>query len=92
VRADVEAIPGMLDHVDGLIAAGTIGDPDAPNAADFQIATTVREILSLGNLRELAEGRPAEELARRILPDWDDSPVRVPGEWLTPVRSPAARP
>ena len=90
-RADVEAIPGMLDHVDALIAAGTIGDPDAPNAADFQIATTVREILSLGNLRALAEGRPAEELARRILPDWDDSPVRVPDEWLAP-RPPARTP
>ena len=90
-RADVEAIPGMLDHVDALIAAGTIGDPDAPNAADFQIATTVREILSLGNLRALAEGRPAEELARRILPDWDDSPVRLPDEWLA-VRNPARNP
>ena len=85
VRADVEAIPAMLDHVDELIAAGTIGDPAAPNAADFQIATTVREILSLGDLHVLAEGRPAEELARRILPEWADTPVRVPGEWLPPT-------
>jgi cytochrome P450 family 135 len=81
-RADVEAIPGMLDHVDELIAAGTIGDPDAPNAADFQIATTVRELLSLGDLRKLVEGRPCEDLARRVLPDWDDCPVRIPADWL----------
>lgn len=89
-RAEVEAIPGMLDHVDALIADGTIGDPDAPNAADFQIATTVRELLSLGDLRGLVEGRPAEELARRVLPDWDDSPVRLPAEWLAPASTPAA--
>jgi glutathione S-transferase len=89
-RADVEAIPAMLDHVDALIAAGTIGDPDAPNAADFQIATTVREILSLGDLRALVEGRPAEELARRILPDWDDSPVRIPRDWLGAPRGAAS--
>jgi glutathione S-transferase len=88
-RADVEAIPAMLDHVDALIADGTIGDPDAPNAADFQIATTVREIMSLGDLRGLVEGRPAEELARRVLPDWDDSPVRIPPDWL-PARGPAS--
>ena len=87
-RAAVESIPPMLDHVDTLIAAGTIGDPHTPNAADFQIATTVRELLSLGDLRVLVEGRPAEELARRILPDWDDSPVRIPAEWL-PQREPA---
>jgi glutathione S-transferase len=93
VRADLAAIPGMLDRVDALIADGTIGDAYAPNAADFQIATTVREILSLGDLRVLVEGRPAEELARRILPDWDDSPVRIPSDWLPDAAtSPAARP
>jgi glutathione S-transferase len=88
IRRDLDAIPGMLDHVDELIADGTIGDPEAPNAADFQIATTVRELLSLGDLRVLVEGRPAAELAHRVLPDWDDSPVRIPREWL-PDRGPA---
>ena len=92
-RADVEAIPAMLDHVDALIAAGTIGDPDAPNAADFQIATTVREMLSLGDVRVLVQGRPAEAFARRILRDWEETPVRVPSEWLADraaARTPAA--
>ncbi|MDQ3934851.1 MAG: glutathione S-transferase N-terminal domain-containing protein [Actinomycetota bacterium] len=77
IQRDLAELPGMLDHVDELIAAGTIGT-DEPNAADFQIATTVREILSLGDLRALAEGRPAAELAHRILPEWQDSPVRLP--------------
>jgi glutathione S-transferase len=92
VRADLDALPGMLDHVDGLIAGGTIGRPDEPTAADFQIATTVRELMSLGDLAGVAEGRPAAELARRILPDWDASPVRLPQEWLpaAAARTPAA--
>lgn len=81
VRADIQALPGMLDHVDGLIADGTIGR-DQPTAADFQIATTVREVMSLGDLAALVDGRPAAALARRILPDWDDSPVRLPADWL----------
>ena len=88
VRADLAALPGMLDRVDELIAAGTIGDPAAPNAADFQIATTVREVLALGDLAVLAEGRPAADLARRILPDWDETPVRLPPRWLPTARRP----
>ena len=89
VRADLEALPGMLDHVDELIAEGTIGQDDL-TAADFQIATTVREVMSLGDLAGFVERRPAGELAMRVLPDWDESPVRLPAEWLPRARSPAA--
>ena len=80
VRADLAALPGMLDHVDALIAAGTIGAE--PTAADFQIATTVREVMSYECLAPLVRGRPAADLALRVLPDWAESPVRVPPGWL----------
>jgi glutathione S-transferase len=88
VRRDLAALPGMLDHVDALIAEGTIGAE--PTAADFQIATTVRELMSLGDLAALVAGRPSEQLALRVLPDWDESPVRLPSDWLPvgPVTSP----
>jgi glutathione S-transferase len=36
VRADIAQLPELLDHVDCLIADGTIGASE-PNAADFQI-------------------------------------------------------
>jgi glutathione S-transferase len=81
VRADLAALPGMLDHVDGLIAAGTIG-AEQPTAADFQIATTVREVMSFACLAPLVAGRPAERLALDVLPDWAESPVRLPAAWL----------
>ncbi|HKP90716.1 MAG TPA: glutathione S-transferase N-terminal domain-containing protein [Thermoleophilaceae bacterium] len=77
IGRDLAELPGMLDHVDDLIASGTIGT-DEPNAADFQIATTVREVMSYAGLRDFVSGRPAAELAMRILPEWQESPVRVP--------------
>jgi glutathione S-transferase len=89
VRADLARLPGLLDHVESLIDDGTIGG-ERPNAADFQIATTVRELMSLGDVGALLEGRPAHDFALRILPEWDDSPVRLPREWLPePITSAA---
>ena len=82
VRADVVSLPATLDRVDGLIADGTIGG-DPPNAADFQIATTVRALLAFQDLRDRVEGRPAAELALRIQPGFPgDVPPMLPPEWL----------
>ena len=43
-------MPGQIDHVDELIAAGVIGT-EQPNAADFQIATSLRVLLNFPQLR-----------------------------------------
>src|SRR5262245_12058486 len=67
-RRDLAALPGMLDRVDELIGRGVIGGPER-NAADFQIATSVSLLLTMDDLRPLIEGRPAERLARDIVPD-----------------------
>jgi glutathione S-transferase len=69
VRADVDRLPGLLEQVDGLIAGGTIGG-GAPNAADFQILSSVRVLLEFEDLRHLVAGRPCEQLARRLFPRW----------------------
>ena len=69
VRADWTALPGHLDHAEQLIADGVIGGP-APNAADFQIATTLRGMLAFDDFEPLVAGRPLEQLARRILPEY----------------------
>jgi glutathione S-transferase len=69
VRADWEALPAHLDHVERLIADGVIGTGE-PNAADFQIATTVRAMLEFEDYEPLVSGRPMEHLARRILPSY----------------------
>jgi glutathione S-transferase len=86
VRADVAALPGQFDHVDRLIAEGVIGG-DEPNAADFQIATTVRVFLAYDDVRPLIEGRPAAELAMRLLPRYPGPiPAFLPREWLAEAR------
>ncbi len=82
VRADVAGLPAMLDRVDALIAAGTIGGEE-PNAADFQIGTSVRVLLAYEDLHPIVEGRPAEALARRLLPQYPEPiPSALPPAWL----------
>ena len=82
VRADAASLPDLLDRVDRLIADGTIGGPE-PNAADYQIAPTVRVLLAYEDLRPALEVRPAAELAMRLLPSYPEPiPSFLPIEWL----------
>src|SRR4051794_8680989 len=83
VRADLAALPGHLDRVDGLIADGVIGGA-VPNAADLQIASSLRLMLTLGDVRTLTAGRAAEELAQRLFPDQaGDVPAGTfPASWV----------
>ena len=78
VRDDVAHLPGTLDHVDRLIESRVIGS-SAPNAADFQIGSSVRVLMAFSQLRPLAEGRPAGELALRLFPRYPEPiPAQLP--------------
>jgi glutathione S-transferase len=80
IRADWAATPGHLDHVDDLLARGVLGG-EALNAADFQIATTLRVMLSSEDFGRLVAGRPAEALARRVWPEYPYAlPALLPGD------------
>jgi glutathione S-transferase len=82
VRSDLAKLPRMLDHVDALIETGTIGS-DEPNAADYQIATTVRALLMFSELEPLIDGRPAAGLALRLLPRFaGPMPPLFPPRWV----------
>jgi glutathione S-transferase len=83
IQSTVAQVPLMLDHVDALIAKGVIGG-DEPNAADLQIATSVRSLLNVGDLDPVTKGRPAAELALRYVPEFgtDFPPGMLPPEWL----------
>ena len=64
VRADLRALPGHLDRVDGWIADGVLGsDPDQPNAADLQIGSSLR-LLGDDRRRAAAARRPPLRGAR----------------------------
>jgi glutathione S-transferase len=67
-RRDLRLLPGYLDRIDAWIADGTIGDAQHPNAADLQIASTIRLLMTLADVRPELEGRPCAELARALFP------------------------
>jgi glutathione S-transferase len=83
VEEAIARVPEVLDHADELIAAGVIGG-DQPNAADFQIVTSLRALLTIGDLRAVTDERPATILAKRFLPEFgnDFPPGLLPTEWL----------
>jgi len=92
VARDFSELPGVLAHVDGLIADGVIGGEGA-NAADFQIAPSVRLMLTMDDLRPAIESRPAGELAMRLIPDFPGRlPPVFPRQWLQPLRAEPAQP
>ena len=88
VQRALAQVPEVLDHVDELISTKVIGG-DQPNAADLQIATSVRALLTIVDLRPVTEGRPAAQLALRYFPDFPpDFPAgMVPAEWLVRGRA-----
>jgi glutathione S-transferase len=87
VRADLAALPGMLQRIDDWIAQGVLG-ADPPTAADLQIATSLRLMITLEDLRGPITSRPAGVLTMRLVPDYAGSaPPVLPAAWLEPLRS-----
>jgi glutathione S-transferase len=94
-REALRNLPRLLDHVDELIENGTIGG-DSPNAADLQIAGSIRLLLTFADLRDMIDARPAGRLARRLMPKYPgDVPAgTLPADWIPALdaRSEAAAP
>ena len=87
VRADLAALPTMLDRVRQLLDEQVLGTANL-NAADFQIATTLRTIAMFEDLRELIDGGPLDAYARSVWSDTDlDFPAMVPATWMSQLRA-----
>jgi glutathione S-transferase len=71
---DLAGLPAKLDRVDRYVADGVIGGA-APTAADLQIGSTLSVLLTVGDVRPLIEGRPAERVARKW---FEDRPGLIP--------------
>jgi glutathione S-transferase len=81
-RADIAALPGQLDRIDGWIAEGLLGG-EHPNAADLQIGSTIRLLETIRDVKPLIEGRPAARLTRYFPPLVGEVPAgTLPGEWV----------
>ncbi len=88
-RDDLAALPSQLERIDGWIAEGLLGG-ERPNAADLQIGSTIRLLLSIGDVRPLIEGRPAARLADYFPAQIGEVPSgALPSEWFRPAPSAA---
>jgi glutathione S-transferase len=82
-RADLAALAPQLERIDGWIAEGLLGG-EHPNAADLQIGSTIRLLMSIGDVRPLIAGHPAAQLTRYFPPMVGEVPAGVlPAAWLT---------
>jgi glutathione S-transferase len=87
VRARLASLPEDLDRIDQWIADGVLGGGD-PNAADYQIAPSIRLAMTFDDLRPAIERRPAGQLALRVVPDFAGrTPPVFPPEWLEGLRA-----
>lgn len=81
VRADLAAIPGLLDQADRLLADGTLAI-DPPNAATLQVLSSVRLLCALDDLRELVSD-PCAKAAYELFPSYPvHIPAFLPRDWL----------
>ena len=83
VRSDLTSLLAMLDQIDAWIDLGDLGG-SPPTAADYQVAGSIRMLLTLEDLAPLLDDRPAALLARRLIPAYPGC-VRagtLPRSWL----------
>jgi glutathione S-transferase len=87
VRADLAALPALLDHADQLLEEGTL-TLDPPNAATLQIMASVNVLGRYADLAELVASHACAEPARELFPHYRAAlPPFLNPEWLEPVRA-----
>jgi glutathione S-transferase len=72
--SDLAELPAAIARIESFAEAGLI-DGDSPTAADLQIASSARLLLTIRDLDPILEGSAAERLGRRYFPDY---PGEVP--------------
>jgi glutathione S-transferase len=65
---DARSLPQHFDRIDAWLADGLLGG-DPPNAADLQIAASIRLLMTLEDVALAVAGRPAGSWACRLFPD-----------------------
>jgi glutathione S-transferase len=81
IRADLVALPSLLDHVDELLADGTL-DPAAPNAATLQVLSSVCLLDAISDLHALVDAHACAAPARELFPNYPGPiPPFLPAGW-----------
>lgn len=87
VERQLAELPSALDKIDALIGDGVLNG-DRLYVADFDIATSLRLLMAMEDLRHAIESRPCGELAMRVQPKSPGNlrPV-YPKSWLEPLHA-----
>lgn len=81
-RADVAALPDHLSRIDRWIEQGLLGG-ERPNAADLQIGSSIRLLLTIADLKAIIEQHAAATLTRWFPPQPGEVPAgTLPDDWL----------
>lgn len=87
VRADLAALPAMLDRADRMLADGTL-TVDPPNAAALQVLITVRALEAFADLRDPVGAHACSRAAHELFPDYPAELQRfVEPAWLEPLQA-----
>lgn len=82
-RADLGGLPQQLGRIERWIGEGVLGG-ELPNAADLQIGSTLRLLMSIGDVRPIVQASAAAALARYFPPMVGEVPPgALPASWLT---------
>jgi glutathione S-transferase len=91
VRADLAALPALLDRVDRMLGDGTL-TLEPPNAATLQIMATVRVLGGFADLADLVASHACAAPAQTIFPHYRAQlPAFLAPEWLEEIPNPTAR-
>lgn len=90
VRADIAELPAHLDHVDRLLAEGTLA-LEPPNAATLQIMASINLLGRFADLAELVSAHACAKPARELYPDYSgEIQAFLDPAWLAPLRAGSA--
>jgi glutathione S-transferase len=83
VKADLADLPRHLDRVEAWLEDGVLGSVP-PNAADLQIAAGLRLLMTVDDVAEIIEPRPAGAYALRVFPDHQGRIPKgaLPAAWI----------
>ncbi|HEX2096604.1 MAG TPA: glutathione S-transferase N-terminal domain-containing protein [Solirubrobacterales bacterium] len=87
VHATLQGLPAQLDAVDELLEEGAIGG-ERPNAADFQLGSSLHLLVQIGDVRPLVAERPAARLLSLFEPGKGDVAAGAfPPGWTPSTRA-----
>jgi len=66
---DLGGFSDLIDTIEGFAEAGIV-DGDEPTAADLQLGSTIRVLLTIGDLHPALDGTAAERIAMKNFPDY----------------------